>query len=83
MWSAGPLPEEAYNFKQAFGMDTMAFSQWLQYIFIPRVHQIIEKHEEFPTQSMVGVQAMREFDGEPQASRLVSLLSEFDDLFSS
>jgi prolyl-tRNA editing enzyme YbaK/EbsC (Cys-tRNA(Pro) deacylase) len=30
---------------------------------------------------MVGVQAMREFDGDARADRLVSLLSEFDGLF--
>ena len=81
-WRAEPLPEEAYNFRQAFAMDTMAFSQWLQFVFIPRVHQIIEQRGEFPSQSMVGAQACREFDGDPNTPHLVSLLSEFEDLFN-
>ena len=81
-WSAEPLPEEAYDFRETFAMDTMAFSQWLQFILIPRVHQIIEEGGEFPTESMVGVQAVREFDGDENASQLVSLLGEFDRLFT-
>jgi len=80
-WSPDPLPEEAYGFHKAFAMDTMAFSQWLQFILVPRVRQIIEEKGTFPTQSMVGAQAVREFDGDENASRLVSLLSEFDALF--
>jgi uncharacterized protein YqcC (DUF446 family) len=81
-WSGDPLPPEAYDFRQAFAMDTMTFSQWLQFIFIQRVHQILDQHGEFPVQSMVGAQAVREFDGDPQASNLVSLLAGFDSLFN-
>ena len=81
-WSADPLPEEAYDFREAFAMDTMAFSQWLQFILIPRVHQIIAEGGEFPANSMVGAQAMREFDGDADAAHLVSLLGEFDRLFT-
>ena len=80
-WSPDPLPEEAYDFREAFAMDTMAFSQWLQFILIPRVQEIIEHEESFPSESMVGAQAVREFDGDENASQLVTLLSEFDDLF--
>jgi uncharacterized protein YqcC (DUF446 family) len=80
-WSADPLPEQAYQFQQAFAMDTMAFSQWLQFIFIPRVHQVLEEHGAFPSGSMVAAQAVREFDGDGDTGQLISLLSEFDDLF--
>jgi hypothetical protein len=63
-------------------MDTMTFTQWLQFIFIPRVHQILDENGVFPTSSMVGTQALREFDGDERASKLVNLLIEFDQLFS-
>ena len=79
-WSKEPLPEEAYQYKQAFAMDTMAFTQWMQYILIPRVHSIVDEKGEFPERSMVGTQAIREFDGDEKATRLVSLLNEFDQL---
>jgi uncharacterized protein YqcC (DUF446 family) len=79
-WSTEPLPPEAYAFKAAFAMDTMPFSFWLQFIFIPRVNEIIETHGTFPSSSQVGAQAIREFDGVPEAAHLVELLIAFDDL---
>ena len=82
-WSDEPLPAEDYRFSLAFAMDTMAFSQWLQFIFIPRVRNIIEERGEFPSRSMVGAQAVRELDADPRSERLVALLNEFDNLFRS
>jgi uncharacterized protein YqcC (DUF446 family) len=81
MWQNTPLPAEAYEFRQAFAMDTMAYSQWLQFVFIPRVRQIIAGDGAFPASSMVGAQAVREFDTVPEASDLTRLLSQFDALF--
>ena len=78
MWSANPPPPEAFNFQRAFAMDTMPFSYWLQFVFIPRVNQIVNTDEHLPTRSMVGVQAVREFDGDDEANQLVSMLSSFD-----
>lgn len=83
LWQNQPLPPEAYDFRAAFGMDTMAYSQWLQFIFIPRVRGIVDEGGEFPSESNVGVQGVREFDAHPDASDLVTLLSEFDELISA
>ena len=81
LWQDTPLDPRLYDFEQAFAMDTMAFSQWLQFVFLPRVREAIASNE-FPSESSVGAQAVREFDGAPEAGRLVTLLSEFDDQFS-
>lgn len=83
MWQAEPLAEEQYDFHQAFAMDTMAFPQWLQFIFIPRVKSSLEARGDFPSSSSVGVQAIREFDSYAEAGELVSLLCEFDALFET
>ena len=80
-WRAEPLPPEMYDFKQAFAMDTMPFTAWLQFVFIPRVRGIIAEKGAFPTQSMVGAQAVCEFDGDANADSLVGLLGEFDAFF--
>ena len=81
-WHAEPLPDEAFHFQQAFAMDTMTFPQWLQFILIPRVQEALAKPDGFPKQSMVGIQAIREFDGNEKATRLVQLLNDFDRLFN-
>ena len=82
LWQEQPLSAEAYDFRQAFAMDTMAFSQWLQFVFVPRVKQIIAEKGSFPSGSMVAVQAVREFDSGPrEASELLKMLFDFDALF--
>jgi uncharacterized protein YqcC (DUF446 family) len=80
LWQASPLRPDQLEFSSAFGADKMAFSQWLQFIFIPRVREAIASGR-FPSSSAVGTQAIREFDGEPRAARLTTLLCEFDALF--
>lgn len=82
MWQSTPLQPGQLEFAEAFGADTMAFSQWLQFVFVPRVREAIAA-DQFPNSSSVGVKAIREFDTEPDASRLTRLLSEFDQLFES
>jgi uncharacterized protein YqcC (DUF446 family) len=82
-WQATPLEEEKYAFKQAFAMDTMSFLQWLQFIFLVRVRSLIESNGPFPSNSQVGVQARREFDGQAEAYSLADLLGEFDALFNA
>ena len=77
-WRSEPPPPEAYNFQQAFAMDTMTFSSWLQFIFIPKVREIIAKGGVFPRSSQVAAQAVREFDGVNEADTLIGLLSDFD-----
>ncbi len=62
-------------------MDTMAFTEWLQFVFLPRVRECSQTGE-FPATGQVSVQAIREFDGWHEASDLVSLLCEFDALFN-
>ena len=81
VWQPGPLAPEKARFTQAFGMDTMAFTEWLQFVFLPRVRECLETGD-FPASSQVGVQAIREFDGWDEVSDLVSLLCEFDILFN-
>lgn len=80
-WREEPLPDEMYNFSQAFAMDTMPFNYWLEFIFMARVREIIAEKGKFPSTSNVAAQAIREFDTDNNASNLVTLLSEFDNLF--
>ena len=83
LWRDEPLREEQYEFRQAFAMDTMTLSQWLQFIFVPKVKAIIAAGGEFPGKSQVGAHALREFDAWNDAERLLGLLSEFDALFGA
>lgn len=82
VWQAAPLPEAAYQFQRAFAGDTMAFEQWLQFIFLPRVRTILAERGAFPPDSQVGVYATREFDGRNEMNVVIGVLQWFDALFS-
>lgn len=83
MWAPSPPPDEAFESTVAFHGDTMPFEQWLQFVLVPRVRSALAGEGSFPTRSMVGVRAVREYDGHPDADRLVTLLSDFDRLVES
>jgi uncharacterized protein YqcC (DUF446 family) len=79
-WQSTPLSEDKFDNMGAFGINTMVFSQWLQFVFIPQARRAVSGERELPNSSDVSVQAIREFDGDPDAGDLVSLLCEFDAL---
>jgi len=80
-WWDQPPPPEAFEDMGAFGSKTMAFEQWLEFVLIPRVREIIAARGAFPSSSQVSVYATREWDGDPDVDRLLTLLREFDALF--
>ena len=84
MWQEKPPPAEALVITQAFGGDKLAFEQWLQFVFIPRVRQIITERGQFPARSQVADQAFREWKmwgDAPNVDDLLKLLREFDAMF--
>ncbi len=81
-WQLDPLPDAAFENMGAFGSKSMVLEQWLQFVFIPNVSQIIESEGVFPANSEVAVYAVRNLDGEDEVKTLLELLSEFDGLFS-
>ncbi|MGO9258245.1 MAG: YqcC family protein [Bryobacteraceae bacterium] len=47
----------AFESKRALFGDTMTFYQWLQFVLLPRVREIIDQHGAFPAKSAVGAYA--------------------------
>jgi PhnB protein len=79
-WSDKPLPEDRYENMGAFGSNTMTFEQWIQFILIPRIKDIISTKGEFPSESQLAAYAVRAFDGDYETDRLHELLYELDEL---
>jgi uncharacterized protein YqcC (DUF446 family) len=77
-WRSEPPRSEMLEFRAPFAMDTMPFSYWLQFVFIPKVRAICAQRGNFPTTSHVAAQAVREFDGIDEAGNLIALLTDFD-----
>lgn len=73
-----PSPDDIAN-GGPFGMATMAFPQWLRFVFAPIARQRIAERD-LPASSSLAAHAVREFDGQPEATALIDLLAVFDGL---
>jgi uncharacterized protein YqcC (DUF446 family) len=80
-WRNEPLEIDPTTLGQAFGGPQMPYSDWLQFVFLPNAGEIVRERGDFPANSMVGTKAIREFDGNDEASGLVTMLCEFDSMF--
>ena len=83
-WWADSAPSaEALASVEPFSVDTLDFSQWLQWIFLPRMKLILE--QDLPLPNASGILAMAEivYAGRAEQSReLRRLLARFDELIS-
>ena len=82
-WMAMPPSPEAMASTTPFCMDTMAFSQWLQWIFAPRVRAIVEQGGALPTGSNIKPYAEEALRVEQlEAAKLLELMERFDRLMT-
>jgi uncharacterized protein YqcC (DUF446 family) len=81
LWNIERPAAEAFVDMGAFGMKTMAFAQWLRWMFVPNVERLLVVGGPWPHSSSVAVQAMREGDPDEHLAALVPALDEFDQLF--
>jgi uncharacterized protein YqcC (DUF446 family) len=81
LWDIARPKDEAFVDMGAFGQRTMAFAQWLRWVFVPNVERLVASQGPWPSGSSVAVIATREGDTDPAVHSLVESLSDFDDLF--
>ncbi|MFI8582810.1 YqcC family protein [Ectopseudomonas khazarica] len=82
-WQEQAPSAEALASQEPFCVDTLTFEQWLQWIFLPRMKQLLEADAALP--SVSGIQPMAEMVYREQsgvARRLLELLGEFDCLLT-
>ncbi|QCI10701.1 YqcC family protein [Pseudomonas putida] len=83
-WSAEAPNAEALASTVPFAVDSMAFEQWLQWIFLPRMKLILEHGHPLPNASGILVMAETVFTDRPEQSReLRRLLAAFDQLIGA
>jgi uncharacterized protein YqcC (DUF446 family) len=81
-WIVNPLPDEYLINMGAFGSNTMGFEQWLQFVLIPRIREIVKEKSDFPAGSNLAPYGIRYFDGDTNAERLQDLLYSLDQLIN-
>lgn len=83
LWESEPPSAEALASVQPFAVDTLNFAQWLQFIFIPRLYEMIDSRSALPVNC--GVAPMAEEYFPPlglNSYRLVEHLHEIDELLT-
>ena len=82
-WGDEPLPPEKFENMGAFGSNTMTFEQWLQFVFLPQMHEMVETQGGFTGESSLSRYATRVFSGDKAADYLHGLLRELDNLINT
>lgn len=83
VWTSVQPDAEALASQEPFCVDTLAFDQWLQWIFLPRMKHILEQDEPLPAVSGVLAMAEMVYQHQPQrAAGLFEALNAFDKLIS-
>ncbi|MDX1635777.1 MAG: YqcC family protein [Marinobacter sp.] len=83
VWSSTPPSPQALRSTQPFCIDTLEFTEWLQFIFLPRMKDLVEQGESLPTVSGIAPMAEEHFNARPEnAERLIRELETIDRLLS-
>ncbi len=83
VWESEPPSEEAFQSDKPFCLDTMEFTQWLQFVFVERMKILIENDHPLPEVSGIAPMAEEHFRGRPESGhRLIRELEKMDKLLS-
>lgn len=84
LWEQQPPVEEALASLMPFCHDTLQLEQWLQWVFLPKMKQVLQTGEDFPSSSEIEPLAEFRFSQLPQPTdRLLELIGQFDKLINS
>lgn len=82
-WEAEQPPAEALSSSQPFAIDTLRCEQWLQWIFIPKLSQMVAMNITLPAAFEISPyveEAMKEAKGH---TAILAVARELDQLFKS
>jgi uncharacterized protein YqcC (DUF446 family) len=82
LWSSNSPPVEAFQSKLPFALDTMCFEQWLQFIFIPKIINLVNTRNPLPDNLKLMPMAERSFRAKDEHSELMKVINQIDLIFS-
>lgn len=83
-WDQRPPPQAALESDQPFAVDTLSFDQWLQWILLPRLGDLLRRQLPLPANCAMGPMAEEVYveDGD-RGLRIIAILVEIDALLTS
>jgi uncharacterized protein YqcC (DUF446 family) len=79
LWGHTPPTAEALGSTEPFCVDTMPFPQWLQYVFIPRMHMMLTDTTPIPERCEISTMAETTWPDNPLVQPVIKVLRTFDE----
>jgi uncharacterized protein YqcC (DUF446 family) len=78
LWQSEPIDAEALLSKTPFCHDTMAFEQWLQFVFIEKIQQLITHRQPLPRNFAIASMAQMTLVNKAGSDEIIELLTALD-----
>jgi len=83
LWSEATPSPDVFLSDQPFSVDRLAFYEWLQFIFLPRMQRLVAATAPLPKNCNIAPMAEEYFSGSSsQSSQLIELLKSIDNALS-
>jgi uncharacterized protein YqcC (DUF446 family) len=83
LWGADSPPAEALASAMPFCHDTLAFHEWLQWIFLPRMRALLHAGERPPHPCRIHALAEHSFaEKAEETTELLSAIADFDAMYA-
>lgn len=82
LWQSAPIDAEALQSTAPFCCDTMSFAQWIQFVFIPRMHQLVATQSALPAHFSLLPMLEMSYPKQAEYEALYATITELDALFN-
>lgn len=82
LWQTLPPEPQAFESVEPFSLDTMEAQEWLQWVFLPRMHVLLEAGAGLPTRFAITPYVEEALKEQEQISRLLVPLRALDELLN-
>lgn len=81
-WDEQPPPAESLRSSEPFAVDCLSFDQWLQWILLPRMHELLRRQLPLPPVCAIQPMAEEVYGEQDPAARISRLVGEIDALLT-
>ena len=83
-WATQDMTPKDLVSTEPFAIDKMSFSQWLQFVFLPRMYALVESEASLPDNCSIAPMAEEFFKGQKvEAAAIISRLAAIDRLITN
>ena len=84
LWEKQSPSPQALASVEPFAVDQLSFNQWLQFVFLPRMYELVESEAPLPDNCSIAPMAEEFFKMQPvEAAAIISRLAAIDRLITT